>query len=837
MEGTIVFPFPFKPYDVQEAFMQNLYSVLDSGKIGIFESPTGTGKSLSIICGSLKWLKDFQEKRKNELLKILQETSEDPEDDWFDSFLEKQKKTHQLQDAKEELKHVNEYEERIKRIRTSKKSKIAAMKKPNLPYSKRKKYSDDEVSESLTEEDFVIGEKNDDDEEDDVKEEKRHVLKIYYASRTHSQLAQFLGEIQKSPFRDDVTVTTLGSRANFCVNDSVSRLKNLSLINDSCIDLQRKKSSGKKCCPYYKNFDDMQDNILSAVHDIEEIVHLGRELHSCPYYGTRKIIPDVEIVLLPYNVLLHKPTRDAYGIVIKDNVLIIDEAHNLVEAVNGMYSAEISGTVLEQTFLQVNSYLSTYKTRFSQENLRNLKLFVHVLKSLIDYLKKYKTDNNSSKMMPVQEFINHSGIANVNIFELVKYAESSLIGQKVHGFTAARVGKGISPLDDQSKKVQAQKISGTASFLSQIKEKQSNTPKPTPVPEKNVSNLQYKPSAIFNFIEFMKTLTFPTDDGRILVRPETLKEQSSLKFLHLNPASHFQDIVRDARSIVLAGGTMQPVSQFTDQLFVPAGVPLDRVALFSCGHVIPPENLLAIGLASGPCGGTLDFTYKSRQLPGTVKEIGSVLLNVSNAIRGGVVCFFPSYDYEEFIYNELSKSKMLQSIGKKYKVFREPKLSGDVDRILSDYAKCVSMACSGNTTMSGALLFSIVGGKMSEGINFSDDLGRCVIMVGLPYPNKFSVELQEKMAYLNQNNAAIKGKSAGDIYYNNLCMKAVNQSIGRAIRHKNDYASIILLDHRYNNASVKELLPSWISKSLTFHQKFGTAYMALRKFFVAKSKH
>ncbi len=36
------FQFPFTPYDIQVKFMQNLYTVLESGGVGIFESPTGT---------------------------------------------------------------------------------------------------------------------------------------------------------------------------------------------------------------------------------------------------------------------------------------------------------------------------------------------------------------------------------------------------------------------------------------------------------------------------------------------------------------------------------------------------------------------------------------------------------------------------------------------------------------------------------------------------------------------------------------------------------------------------------------------------------------------------
>lgn len=36
------FSFPYKPYSIQKEFMSNLYKVLEDGKLGIFESPTGT---------------------------------------------------------------------------------------------------------------------------------------------------------------------------------------------------------------------------------------------------------------------------------------------------------------------------------------------------------------------------------------------------------------------------------------------------------------------------------------------------------------------------------------------------------------------------------------------------------------------------------------------------------------------------------------------------------------------------------------------------------------------------------------------------------------------------
>src|SRR5690349_9800510 len=51
---------PYQPYDIQLDFMNKLYRCIEQEKIGIFESPTGTGKSLSLICGALTWLRDHE---------------------------------------------------------------------------------------------------------------------------------------------------------------------------------------------------------------------------------------------------------------------------------------------------------------------------------------------------------------------------------------------------------------------------------------------------------------------------------------------------------------------------------------------------------------------------------------------------------------------------------------------------------------------------------------------------------------------------------------------------------------------------------------------------------
>lgn len=78
----------------------------------------------------------------------------------------------------------------------------------------------------------------------------------------------------------------------------------------------------------------------------------------------------------------------------------------------------------------------------------------------------------------------------------------------------------------------------------------------------------------------------------------------------------------------------------------------------------------------------------------------------------------------------------------------------------------------------------MIGAKLSEGLNFSDDLARAVIIVGLPFANLGSPELKERLKYVKQleekrgTKKENGQKDAAAELYENMCMNAVNQSIG-----------------------------------------------------------
>jgi len=88
----------------------------------------------------------------------------------------------------------------------------------------------------------------------------------------------------------------------------------------------------------------------------------------------------------------------------------------------------------------------------------------------------------------------------------------------------------------------------------------------------------------------------------------------------------------------------------------------------------------------------------------------------SLTIGGGIIVFVQSYQMQLKFKQHFSENKH---------VFWEVQGSDDV---FKEYTKAIK-------EHRPSVLICVIGGKLSEGINFSDDLARTVIVFGLPFPN------------------------------------------------------------------------------------------------------
>ncbi|RBQ94889.1 hypothetical protein VDGD_20300 [Verticillium dahliae] len=118
-DEVIDFHHPYTPYDVQTQFMTEAYKVLQTGngQIGILESPTGTGKSLSLICAALTWLRNHKS-HENELSLGSAGVDLEDEPDWI---IEQT-----LQRKRDDIsKKWKQREQRLEQIRLKEKARAA----------------------------------------------------------------------------------------------------------------------------------------------------------------------------------------------------------------------------------------------------------------------------------------------------------------------------------------------------------------------------------------------------------------------------------------------------------------------------------------------------------------------------------------------------------------------------------------------------------------------------------------------------------------------------------------------------------------------------------------
>ncbi|KAA6380786.1 MAG: putative Fanconi anemia group J protein, partial [Streblomastix strix] len=157
--------FPCKPYSSQKLIMDRLLKSLQTQTNGLLESPTGTGKTLALLCGACA----FQEFHKKK--------TDQPQDNIKQNYQDDNELRPDIEDIipeKTEEEQNNEINEK---------------KKASKQKTKANKYP-----------------------------------KIMYFTRTHSQIKQIVEELKRTSYNP--TMSILASRSHLCINQNVRRSAN-----------------------------------------------------------------------------------------------------------------------------------------------------------------------------------------------------------------------------------------------------------------------------------------------------------------------------------------------------------------------------------------------------------------------------------------------------------------------------------------------------------------------------------------------------------------------------------------------------------------------------------
>ncbi|XP_070237496.1 regulator of telomere elongation helicase 1 isoform X1 [Bos mutus] len=755
LKGVTV-DFPFQPYKCQEEYMSKVLECLQEKVNGILESPTGTGKTLCLLCSTLAWREH-------------------------------------LRDA------------------------VSARR----------------IAERASGElfpDRTLASWGNAIPEGDVPACYTDIPKIIYASRTHSQLTQVISELRNTSYRPRVCV--LGSREQLCIHPEVKKQES----NHMQVHLCRRKVASRSC-HFYNNVEEksLEQELATPILDIEDLVRSGTKHKLCPYYLSRNLKQQADIIFMPYNYLLDAKSRRAHGIDLKGTVVIFDEAHNVEKMCEEAASFDLTPHDVASGLDVIDQVLEE-RTKVAQqaelhpefsadsagsglnlepEDLAKLKMILLRLEGAIDAVELPGDNSGVTKPGSAEPPLSHS-----YIFEL--FAEAQITFQ-TKGCILDSLDQLIQHLAGRAglftNTAGLQKLVDIIQIVFSVDSAEGD-----PGPMVGLASQSYK---VHIHLDAGHRRTAQRSD--VWNTTAARKPGKVLSYWCFSPGHSMRELVRQGvRTLILTSGTLAPMASFSLEMQIPFPVCLENP------HVINQHQIWVGVIPKGPDGAQLSSAFDRRFSDECLSSLGKVLSNISRVVPHGLLVFFPSYPVMEKSLEFWRARDFTRKLEVRKPLFVEPRSKGGFSEVMEAFYARVAAPES-----SGAIFLAVCRGKASEGLDFADVNGRGVIVTGLPYPPRMDPRVLLKMQFLDEMKAQSGAGGqflSGHDWYRQQASRAVNQAIGRVIRHRHDYGAVFLCDHRFAHADTRAQLPSWVRPHVKVYDSFGHVIRDVAQFFRVAQK-
>ncbi|MCL4388649.1 MAG: ATP-dependent DNA helicase [Candidatus Marsarchaeota archaeon] len=241
------------------------------------------------------------------------------------------------------------------------------------------------------------------------------------------------------------------------------------------------------------------------------------------------------------------------------------------------------------------------------------------------------------------------------------------------------------------------------------------------------------------------------------------------------------EVLREPYANIFMSATMAPISMYSDMFMLDGAVSKNYESPF------PKANRIAF------IDGSITTKYESRSVE-EYKKIAERIEEFRRHIPGNIAVFFPSFKVLEGTARHLSMARMI--------VQGENMSSAATGALLERFA------ASRDT-----VLLAVMGGSLSEGVDYRDNLIKGIVIVGIPLSMP-DLETRARIAVFEKQFGS---KGFEYAYITPAIIRAI-QAAGRAVRNETDRAVILFLDKRYTWRGYSNLIEGsiGISKSLDY---------------------
>ncbi|UCE36821.1 MAG: ATP-dependent DNA helicase [Thermoplasmata archaeon] len=252
-------------------------------------------------------------------------------------------------------------------------------------------------------------------------------------------------------------------------------------------------------------------------------------------------------------------------------------------------------------------------------------------------------------------------------------------------------------------------------------------------------------------------------------------EKTKLEIYCLEPAVATEALLL-CHSSVHMSGTLSPLEEFRDTIGLPSN---SLLATFP--SPFPKENRIVLYLDDVTTRFE-DMTKDSSLIP----RMGDYLVDLSKEFKRNTAFFFPSFR----LMNLFLANGLQFCLDKRCYVEQQGMTQAEVMDVAEGFK-------SGSDY--GATLLSVVGGRLSEGMDYPAEQMEILVVVGIPYPKPSAKQRAQEIFYDRKFGKgweyAVKAPTT----------RRLLQTIGRLIRDQEDRGVAVILDKRASH--FKDYIP------------------------------